>query len=387
MKLYSFYEKKILDISFDHDVTMYVCGITPYDSAHLGHVFTFMTYDVLARYLRYLGHTTKIVRNITDVDEPIYAKAKQLGFDYKDLAEKETDLFHSIMAQLNLVVDVEPKASEYIEQMSSEIKRLINSGYGYTLANGDIYFDTAKFSSYGRLSTINTELQMKLASERGGDPENTNKKNPLDFLLWKTVDEAEYPSWKTGLGTGRPGWHIECSVMSEATIKLPITIHGGGLDLLFPHHASEIAQSETLGKDFVKNWMYVAPILYKGEKMSKSLGNLLFAKDILKDYEPQVLRLALMNLSYRVGGEWCEGLLDEMNSSWKTIQKALTTKSDFDSDAHMKKFLYYADNDLNMPRMLDVLLSLASAVIAHPSEKSAINKDLQTAVSICGLVV
>jgi cysteinyl-tRNA synthetase len=174
--------------------------------------------------------------------------------------------------------------------------------------------------------------------------------------------------------------------MSQANLELPITIHGGGLDLLFPHHASEIAQSEALGNEFVTNWMYVAPLLYKGEKMSKSLGNLLFAKDILEHYEPQVLRLALMNFSYRVGGEWCEGLLEEMDRAWTTVQKALDTGSSFDSSEYMKQFLSFADNDLNMPRMLDSLLSLSSEIISHSTDSAEKNKDLQDMISICGLV-
>jgi len=386
MKLYNFQMKKITDVGLNKQVNMYVCGVTPYDSAHLGHIFTFMTYDILARYLRHQGRTTTLVRNITDVDEPIYAKAKQLKVDYKDLAEQEIELFHSVMDKLNLSVDIEPKASDYIKQMSHEVQKLIEAGLGYKASDGDIYFDVSKFSDYGNITTLSHELQLKLSEERGGDPTNTEKRNPLDFLLWKSLESSDYPGWSTILGFGRPGWHIECSVMSQANLELPITIHGGGLDLLFPHHASEIAQSEALGNEFVTNWMYVAPLLYKGEKMSKSLGNLLFAKDILEHYEPQVLRLALMNFSYRVGGEWCEGLLEEMDRAWTTVQKALDTGSSFDSSEYMKQFLSFADNDLNMPRMLDSLLSLSSEIISHSTDSAEKNKDLQDMISICGLV-
>ena len=386
MKLYNFQQKKINKISFDTHISMYVCGVTPYDSAHLGHIFTFMTYDLLARYLRHMGHTTKIVRNITDVDEPIYAKAEQLGVDYKDLAEQEIVLFQSVMKKLNLSVDIEPKASDYIQQMSIEVQQLIDKGYGYRVQNGDIYFDVSKFSDHGAISTLSHELQLKLSAERGGDPTNPNKRNALDFLLWKMIEPSDYPGWTTDLGFGRPGWHIECSVMSQSNLELPITIHGGGLDLLFPHHASEIAQSEALENSFVSNWMYVAPLLYKGEKMSKSLGNLLFAKDILEQYEPQVLRLALMNFNYRVGGEWCEGLLEEMDQAWITIQNALKTQSSFDSSDHIKQFLSFAEHDLNMPRMLDSLLLLSAEILSNPSDDGEINEDLRSMISVCGLV-
>jgi cysteinyl-tRNA synthetase len=269
--------------------------------------------------------------------------------------------------------------------MSQEVYKLIDAGFGYRIKNGDIYFDVSKFSRYGEKTTLSPELQLKLAADRGGDPHNTDKRNPLDFLLWKMIDKSEYPGWDTALGYGRPGWHIECSVMSQANLDMPITIHGGGLDLLFPHHASEMAQSEALGVDFVANWMYVAPLLYKGEKMSKSLGNLVFAKDILEDYEPQVLRLALMHYYYRTGGEWCEGLLDEMNQSWKLVKNALKTNSDFDSSEHMKKFLAYADNDLSLPRMCEVLLSLSADIVNHPAEGAGKNNDLKTMLNICGL--
>ncbi|MDB5186037.1 MAG: cysteinyl-tRNA synthetase, partial [Candidatus Saccharibacteria bacterium] len=208
---------------------MYVCGITPYDSAHLGHIFTFMTYDLLQRRLEDRGSTVQMVRNITDVDEPIYAKATQLGIHYKELASDETESFQATLRALNFRESyAEPKASEYIDEMAEAVKTLMDKGFAYHV-DGDIYYDVSKFPDFGKFSGFNHRLQLAFMRERGGDPDRAGKRNPLDFLLWKGVSDPHDPAqWNTVVGNGRPGWHIECTVMSEKTLGIPFDLHGGG---------------------------------------------------------------------------------------------------------------------------------------------------------------
>jgi L-cysteine:1D-myo-inositol 2-amino-2-deoxy-alpha-D-glucopyranoside ligase len=293
-------------------VKMYICGITPYDSAHLGHILTFMTYDLLQRRLEDMGHDVRLVRNITDVDEPIFQRASELGIPYTQLATDETAEFQSVMHQLNFRAPyAEPLASEYIAQMITAISQLLDTGYAYRLET-DIYFDTGKLQAFGSFSGFSQELMLKFMKRRGGDPARPGKRQPLDFLLWRGVnDPADLAAWESSFGRGRPGWHIECSVMADSILGTPFDLHGGGNDLIFPHHECEIAQSAALGQPHLARlWSHVAPLSYLGEKMSKSLGNLVFAKQLLADHEPSVVRLSLMQYHYRTGGEWCPGFLD-----------------------------------------------------------------------------
>lgn len=285
---------------------MYVCGITPYDSAHLGHVFTFLMYDLLQRRLEDQGYTVKMVRNITDVDEPIFKKAQEQNESYTELAAREIKSFQKTMRALNFrQPDAEPLASEYIGEMAAAVQRLLDSGHAYRLGQ-DIYFDVSTFPAFGSFSGFPDKLQLAFMADRGGDPERPGKRQPLDFLLWRGItDPADEAAWDAPVGHGRPGWHIECSIMASHLLGTPIDIHGGGADLIFPHHECEVAQSESLGlKPYVQHWLHVAPLLHYGEKMSKSLGNLVFASDLLADGSPAAMRLAMLHYHYRVGGQW-----------------------------------------------------------------------------------
>jgi len=287
-------------------VRIYICGVTPYDSAHLGHIFTFLTYDLLQRRLEDMDHTVKLVRNITDVDEPIFARASENGEHYMELAKREIDSFQKIMRELNFRdPTAEPMASDYIAEMANAVKQLLDNGHAYMLEN-DVYFDVSTFTDFGKASGFNKKLQLAFLADRGGDPERPGKRDPLDFLLWRGITDPDDPAaWESPVGYGRPGWHIECSIMSSHLLTTPLDIHGGGMDLIFPHHAAEIAQSESLGhKPFSRHWLHVAPLLLHGEKMSKSLGNLVFARDLLQDGNATAIRLALLNYHYRSGGEW-----------------------------------------------------------------------------------
>ncbi len=326
MKFYDTAQQKIINfVPTGKNVQIYVCGVTPYDSAHLGHIFTFLTYDLLQRRLENLGHTVKLVRNITDVDEPIFVRARENGEHYTELAKREVDSFQKIMQTLNFRdPTAEPMASEYIDEMAAAVKQLLDSGHAYEL-EGDIYFDVSTFKQFGMTSNFSKNLQLAFMADRGGDPERPGKRHPLDFLLWRHITDPTDPAaWDSPVGYGRPGWHIECSIMSSRILATPLDIHGGGMDLIFPHHEAEIAQSEELGHEpFSKHWMHVAPLLLYGEKMSKSLGNLVFARDLLTDGNPAAVRLALMSYHYRTGGEWRDELWQEAKQLAQQLSTAI----------------------------------------------------------------
>jgi L-cysteine:1D-myo-inositol 2-amino-2-deoxy-alpha-D-glucopyranoside ligase len=334
---------------------MYICGITPYDSAHLGHIFTFMTYDLLQRRLEDTGHEVKMVRNITNVDDPIYAKATELNMHYAELARNESESFRKVMNQLYFrPLFAEPQASDYIDKMAKAVKELVNRDIAYNVEN-DIYFDVSKYPPFGTFSGFSNRLLYNFMKDRGGDPTREGKRNPLDFLLWHGVTDPKDPAqWETVVGTGRPGWHIECTIMSSSTLGIPFDLHGGGTDLIFPHHECEIAQSEGLGLGIpATTWLHVSPMLCAGEKMSKSLGNLVFAKDLLKDYDPATIRLALMFYHHRIGGEWQPELLDEATDLLKQIHEMKPSKKA--AQGLLETVRNCLDDDLNTPVIVNTL--------------------------------
>ncbi len=352
-------------LELGHDITLYVCGITPYDAAHIGHIFTFMVYDLLVRRLEDAGHSVKLVRNITDVDEPIFRKAVETGEDYRQLAARETKHFQAIMTAMNFrPAYAEPLASQYIDQMAVAVQELLDKGFAYRLET-DIYFDTAKQPDFGSFSGFTERLMLAFMRDRGGDPERPGKHQPLDFLLWRGIaDPTETAAWETSLGRGRPGWHIECSVMSAETLGTPIDIHGGGMDLIFPHHECEIAQSTALGhKPFANHWMHVAPILYQGEKMSKSLGNLVFVNDTLKYHHPDVVRLALMQLHYRTGGEWRHDALVCAEELYGLLTVALAHPHQLAGEHYLTTIRAALDDDLDTHRVLHELRDACQATL------------------------
>lgn len=355
-----------------HIVKIYVCGITPYDSAHLGHIFTFMTYDLLQRRLEDCGHEVQMVRNITDVDDPLYIKAAELGTDYISLATSEIASFQAVLHTLNFrPTFAEPKASDYIFEMADAVQAMLDMGYAYYV-DQDIYFDTSKYPSFSELAGYNKPLLYALMRQRGGDPDLKAKRQPLDFLLWKHItDSSDKAQWQTVLGTGRPGWHIECSVMSSSLLGDTFDLHGGGTDLIFPHHNSEIAQSIALhNKQPAQHWLHVSPILMAGEKMSKSLGNMVFAVDLLKNYEPATIRLALMHYYHRTGGEWQMGLLSEA----QYLLERVRTASKHCNNASAAKLLIEVraalDDDINTSAVID---SLQSFVDTSPKKTTKIS--------------
>jgi len=306
MRLYDTAAGRVVPFEPGHVVTMYSCGITPYDAAHLGHAAVYLTFDVLSRRLSDLGHEPRLVRNVTDVDDDILRKARELGVHYLDLAAEEVARFEADMSALGLrPVYSEPRATSAIAEILSLIGAALDRGHAYQ-AGGAVYFDVSSFPRFGFLSRLERPEMLVLAAEHGGRPDDPNKRDPLDFVLWQPslVDE---PFWESRWGPGRPGWHIECSALAMRELGETIDLHGGGRDLVFPHHECEVAQSEAVtGKPFVRHWLHVGLVGLGGTKMSKSLGNLVFVSDLLKEWEPVVVRLALLGHHYRGDWEWGE---------------------------------------------------------------------------------
>jgi L-cysteine:1D-myo-inositol 2-amino-2-deoxy-alpha-D-glucopyranoside ligase len=321
MQLYDTARRAIVAFEPNEHVLMYTCGITPYDATHLGHAATFIAYDILQRRLIDRGHTVQCVRNVTDVDDPLFAKARQLGVHYLDLAAGEEARFERDMTALNaLPVSSTPRASSAIPDIRGFIGMVLDRGYAYE-AGGSVYFDVSKFDSFGSLSHYTTEEMLLLAKERGGNIDDPNKRSPLDFVLWHPSAPDE-PSWDTMWGPGRPGWHIECSALALRELGTTIDLHGGGTDLIFPHHECERAQSEAAtGEPFVTHWMHTALISKDGEKMSKSLGNLVFVDQLREVHDPRSIRLAIIEHHYRDPWEWDDELMprnDRRLESWST---------------------------------------------------------------------
>src|SRR4051812_10142101 len=350
---------------------MYVCGITPYDSTHLGHAATYLTYDLLIRRLEDLGHEVRMVRNITDVDDSILPKARELGIPYLELAEAETKRFQGDMAALEMRPPVaEPRATESVPKIIHMITRLLESGNAYE-SGGSVYFDVSTFPDFGKLSHYPEDRMVKLARARGGNPDDPNRRSPLDFVLWQS-SLADEPAWRAPFGIGRPGWHIECSAMALHEHGETLDLHGGGTDLIFPHHECEIAQSESItGEPLATHWLHSAMVSYEGEKMSKSLGNLVFVSDLLKIADPRAIRLALMRHHYRSGFEWYDTDLDEAVALLHRLLAAAERPDGPDPAPFAQRVRAAIDDDLDAPRALEALDDLASAILSGGSDASA----------------
>ncbi|MGE4538752.1 MAG: cysteine--tRNA ligase [Desulfovibrio sp.] len=300
-------------------VAMYVCGITAYDLCHIGHARSSVVFDVLVRYLRHLGYDVTFVRNFTDVDDKIIKKAGSENTTCAAIAERYIAAFYEDMDKLGILrADAEPRATEYVEAMAAMAGRLIETGHAYRTPSGDVYFRVRSFDGYGKLSGRDIDDMRAGARIAPGD----EKEDPLDFALWKASKPGE-PVWESPFGPGRPGWHLECSVMSEKILGIPFDIHGGGQDLIFPHHENEIAQSEAAtGKEFCRFWVHNGFVRINTEKMSKSLGNFITIRDIYKRYLPEVLRFFLVSSHYRSPLDYSDQALDEAEKGIKRLYAA-----------------------------------------------------------------
>jgi L-cysteine:1D-myo-inositol 2-amino-2-deoxy-alpha-D-glucopyranoside ligase len=357
MRLYDTARQQVVPFEPGPEVLMYTCGITPYDATHLGHAATFIAYDVLQRRLIDLGHTVKCVRNVTDVDDPLFAKARELGVHYLDLAAGEEARFNRDMEALNaLPVYSTPRASSAIPDIRGFIGMVLDRGFAYE-SGGSVYFDVSKFPSFGEVSHYSTEQMIDFARERGGHVDDPNKRHPLDFVLWHPSAPDE-PSWETMWGAGRPGWHIECSALALRELGTTIDLHGGGSDLIFPHHECERAQSEAAtGEPFVRHWMHVAMVYMNGHKMSKSLGNLVFVDRLRTEWDPRAIRLAIIEHHYRREWEWDDTLMPR-NAARLAAWQAAGAGDDGSLLADVRAAL---DDDLDTPAALALIDGAAAA--------------------------
>ena len=338
-------------------VRMYVCGPTVNDVPHLGHARQQISFDILRKYLKFSGFEVRFISNITDVDDKIINKANELGEDIKKLAERNLKAHLEDYRAIGVdKPDVQPRATEYIDEMINLVKRLEQKGYTYIIKNDGVYFDISKFKGYGKLSHQKTENL--IAGKRVVVKDE--KRNKEDFVLWKFSKKGE-PSWESPWGKGRPGWHIECSAMSEKLLGIPFDIHGGGQDLIFPHHEDEIAQSEAAtGKKFVNYWVHNGMINVDKVKMSKSLGNFKTIRDILKDYGGNTVRYFVLSTQYRKPIDFSKKALDDAKNSYERLKNIITDLQEEKevNSKYLKEFRDAMDDDLNTPEALAVLWKL-----------------------------
>ncbi len=377
-------------VPFDHPldvpVGLYVCGVTPYDTGHLGHAFTYVSFDVLHRYLEFLGHDVKYVQNLTDVDDDMLRKARETGEDYLALGNRWVTAFRTEMDALNWIPpDVYPRATEHVSQMQAMIAALLEHGHAYA-AEGNVYFSVDSWRTYGELSGLPRAAMLAVANERGNVPDMPGKRDPLDFVLWQRSAPDE-PAWDAPWGSGRPGWHIECSAMSTAYLGAQFAIHGGGADLIFPHHESEIAQSEgaTGQRPFVRWWMHAGMLRHDGDKMSKSLGNLVLVRDLLRMHSGDAIRQYLVSHHYRDEVTYDGVELEAASVAAARLRRAARRAAEVAPDGpdggvgslqpqvveRRARFLAAMDDDLDTPAALPELNALASLALETADSRLA----------------
>ncbi len=374
----------------ENSVRMYICGMTVYDDTHIGHARTFLSFDLIVRYLRNIGFKVTYVRNITDVDDKIISRAKELNLDPTDLVQKYINSMQEDFESLGMInPDLEPRATENINSIISLIETLIDKGHAYE-GDSDVYFSVESFKSYGKLSGRN--LEDMLAGARVDI--DLDKKNPSDFVLWKK--DTEGIKWDSPWGLGRPGWHIECSAMSIDALGETFDIHGGGSDLKFPHHENEIAQSECVtGKDFAKIWMHTGSLRIDKEKMSKSLGNFVTVKESLENHSPEVLRLFLISSHYRSPLNYSDESIEEAKSSldrlYNSIEDLEYLSKESVKSEYSDKFHNAMQDDFNTPSAISVLFEMARQVNSlkkdnEIEEATKLASELYDLSSILGLL-
>ncbi|MCL5961417.1 MAG: cysteine--tRNA ligase [Chloroflexi bacterium] len=378
-------------------VRLYVCGITPYDTTHIGHAFTYVAFDALIRYLEYQRYQVRYVQNVTDVDDDILRQAKKLGVQWNELAQEQTSLYLADMSALNVKrPNVIPRASEEVPKILDIVDVLLSQGYAYR-ADGNVYFEVKKYPEYGQLSHLARDQMLPLARERGGYPDDPRKKDPLDFVLWQESAPGE-PRWDSPWGPGRPGWHIECSAMSLKYLGETLDIHGGGQDLVFPHHESEIAQSEsyTCQHPFSRFWMHTGMVRLGGIKMSKSLGNLIMVSQVLSQYSGNSLRLYLLGFHYREVWDYEQAGLERAQSRMNEITRALAHEAGKGANGTdsvsiwRDRFTSAMDDDLDTPTAVEGALNLAREISRRKRagrDVRGLQSVLREMVAVLGLVV
>jgi len=367
-------------------VGMYVCGMTVYDLCHLGHARVLTAFDVIARYLRHKGYDVNYVRNITDIDDKIINRAKENGEDFNVLTERFIHEMHVDSKALGIEMpSSEPRATAHIDGIVEMVQTLIKKGYAYAAENGDVYYSVRKFEGYGKLSgKVLDDLEAGARIEV-----DEVKQDPLDFVLWKHA-KADEPHWDSPWGIGRPGWHIECSVMSTCCLGNNFDIHGGGPDLKFPHHENEIAQSEAAtGSRYANNWMHAGAVRIDGEKMSKSLGNFFTIREILEKYHPETVRFFLLSSQYRSSINYSEDSLKEAQVKLDRFYNALAQVDAYvpaaTNNDYSERFHTAMDDDFNTPEAIGVLFDLVREVNKAEGEKKfALGAQLRELGAILG---
>src|SRR5690554_723404 len=355
-------QKEPLKPLVDGQVRMYVCGMTVYDYCHIGHARVMVAFDVVSRWLRQAGYDVTYVRNITDIDDKIIQRANENGEPFTELVERMIAAMHEDEAHLNVLrPDLEPRATGHIEGMFQMIQTLIDKGYAYAPGNGDVYYRVGKFAEYGKLSRIRLEDLRSGARVEVGE----QKEDPLDFVLWKAAKPGE-PSWSSPWGEGRPGWHIECSVMSTCCLGDSFDIHGGGPDLVFPHHENEIAQSEAAtGQTYANTWMHAGAVRVDGEKMSKSLDNFFTIREVLEKYPAEVVRYLLVSSHYRSPINYSEDSLKEAKGALERFYlalKGLQRIAPAGGEAYVERFAAAMNDDFNTPQACAVLFDMVREI-------------------------
>jgi len=390
MKIYNtLSRKKEIFVPINNkEVNIYVCGVTPYDTTHLGHAFTYVSFDSLIRYLKFKGYKVNYTQNVTDIDDDVLRKAKETNTNWIELGNFWTDKFLKDLNFLNVLSPTNyVKATGSIEKIIEIVGDLISKKLAYE-NKGNVYFNVNKFKKYGELSKYTKEQMILISKERGGDPSDILKKNPLDFILWQKTKKGS-PFWQSPWGKGRPGWHIECSAMINTYLGKQIDIHGGGRDLVFPHHESEIAQSESYtGKSpFVKYWMHTSMVIFEGEKMSKSLGNMVMVSDLSKKYSANAIRFLLLSHHYREPWEFDYSEIDEIQGKVLEIEKALNKKliNDKNTTDYVKRFETFMDDDLDTPKTLNLIYEISQNINLGKEISRDVQKRLKNFLDILGL--
>jgi cysteinyl-tRNA synthetase len=369
-------------------ITMYVCGVTVYDDCHIGHAMSYILFDVIRRYFKFKGLSVKYVQNFTDIDDKIINRSQQLGMSSSELSEKYIAEYFKDMDRLNITrADVYPKATEEIPKIIELIEGLVKKGYAYA-SNRSVYYRVKRFPEYGKLSHQNTDDMLSNSA-----PDTDEKESPLDFALWKATKQGE-PSWESPWGSGRPGWHIECSAMSLKYLGDTIDIHGGGKDLIFPHHENEIAQSESFtGKPFVNYWLHNGLLQLSGDKMSKSLGNLVTIKDALSRFSPDAIRFFILSSHYRSPITYSEETLTAAEAGIERIRQAVKKQGNegknagtLDSAPFKNKFIESMDDDFNSAQAIAALFDLAREINRCAAAGMNIDEARQTLLELSNIM-
>lgn len=396
MRLYNTLTRRVEEIAFPSGVVrMYVCGVTPYDTSHLGHARVGVVYDTLVRYLRSQGLEVRYVQNVTDIDEPLFERARRDGVSWQELGEQQTRHYLESMARINVEKpEYYVRATSVIPQMQQAIARLLELEHAY-VRNGAVYYHAASKPDFGELAHTDYATLLALANDMGNNPNDPNKRDPLDFVLWQPSAPDE-PAWQSPWGPGRPGWHIECSTMAIEYLGPQIDIHGGGADLIFPHHACEIAQAEPVTgvKPFARCWMHTGLVSLGGTKMSKSLGNMVFVDDLLRTYSPAAVRLAILGYHYRAPFEYSEAVVRRAEEQAALLRESLTTRAgnhqQLDPTPYAIAFDQALADDFNTPTAIQVMLDLAQVLqdrAAEHSDVTAAQREARRMSAILGLQI